>query len=130
MLAVAPNVRCLRDATRGGVATVLNEIAASAHVGIAIREDAVPVREPVAAACELLGIDPLHMANEGKIVAVVAPEAADRALAALRADPLGRDAEIAGEVRIAPEGLVLLETRFGGTRVLDVLIGDPLPRIC
>jgi hydrogenase expression/formation protein HypE len=97
-------LRCLRDATRGGVATVLNEIAAAARVGIAIREDRVPVREPVAAACELLGIDPLHMANEGKLVAVVAPDGADRALAALRDDPLGRDAQIAGHVRAEPEG--------------------------
>jgi hydrogenase expression/formation protein HypE len=128
--AVPEGVRCLRDATRGGVATVLNEIAAAARVGIAIHEDRIPVREPVAAACELLGIDPLHMANEGKMVAIVAPEVAERALAALRADPLGRDAQIAGHVRAEPEGLVLLETRFGGTRVLDVLIGDPLPRIC
>jgi hydrogenase expression/formation protein HypE len=128
--AVPEGVRCLRDATRGGVATVLNEIAASARVGIEIREDRIPVREPVAAACELLGIDPLHMANEGRMVAVVAPEAAERALDALRADPLGREAQIAGRVTAEPEGLVLLETRFGGTRVLDVLIGDPLPRIC
>ncbi|HVH05816.1 MAG TPA: hydrogenase expression/formation protein HypE [Myxococcota bacterium] len=128
--AVPEGVRCLRDATRGGVATVLNEIAAAARVGIAIHEDRVPVHERVAAACELLGIDPLHMANEGKLVAVVAPEAADTALAALRDDPLGRDAQFAGHVRAEPEGLVLLETRFGGTRVLDVLIGDPLPRIC
>jgi hydrogenase expression/formation protein HypE len=128
--AVPDGVRCLRDATRGGVATVLNEIAAAARVGIAIDEQRIPVREPVAAACELLGIDPLHMANEGKLVAVVAADSADRALAALRADPLGRDAQIAGHVRSEPEGLVLLETRFGGTRVLDVLIGDPLPRIC
>ncbi len=128
--AVPDGVRCLRDATRGGVATVLNEIAAAARVGIAIHEDRVPVREPVVAACELLGIDPLHMANESKMVVVVAPEAAERALAALRADPLGRDAQIAGHVRSEPEGLVLLETRFGGMRVLDVLIGDPLPRIC
>lgn len=128
--AVPEGVRCLRDATRGGVATVLNEIAAAARVGIAIHEDRVPVREPVAAACELLGIDPLHMANEGVMVAIVASFAAERALAALRADPLGRDAQIAGHVRAEPEGLVLLETRFGGTRVLDVLIGDPLPRIC
>jgi hydrogenase expression/formation protein HypE len=128
--AVPRGVRCLRDATRGGVATVLNEIASAARVGIALREDQIPVREPVAAACELLGIDPLHMANEGKMVAIVAPEAAEDALDALRCDPLGRDAQIAGRVTAEPEGLVLLETRFGGTRVLDVLIGDPLPRIC
>jgi hydrogenase expression/formation protein HypE len=127
---VPGEVRCLRDATRGGVATVLNEIAGAAGVGIALREADIPVREPVNAACELLGIDPLHMANEGRLVAVVAPEAAERALAALRAHPLGKDASLCGHVTDAPEGLVLLETRFGGKRVLDVLIGDPLPRIC
>jgi len=128
--AVPGQVRCLRDATRGGVATVLNEIAAAAGVGIGIREDQIPVREPVNAACELLGIDPLHMANEGRLVAVVTPQAAERALETLRADPLGRDARLCGHVTAEPEGLVLLETRFGGKRVLDVLIGDPLPRIC
>lgn len=128
--AVPGEVRCLRDATRGGVATVLNEIAAAAGVGIAIREDRIPVREPVTAACELLGIDPLHMANEGRLVAVVAADAAERALEALRAHPLGRDARLCGYVTPEPSGLVLLETTFGGKRVLDVLIGDPLPRIC
>jgi hydrogenase expression/formation protein HypE len=127
---VPGRVRCLRDATRGGVATVLNEIAGAAGVGIALRESEIPVREPVNAACELLGIDPLHMANEGRLVAIVAPEAADRALEALRAHPLGREASLCGHVTSEPLGLVLLETRFGGKRVLDVLIGDPLPRIC
>jgi len=131
LLDAAPGeVRCLRDATRGGVATVLNEIAAAAGTGIALREADIPVREPVRAACELLGIDPLHMANEGRLVAVVAPEAAERALGALRSHPLGAEASLCGRVTAEPEGLVLLETHFGGQRVLDVLIGDPLPRIC
>jgi hydrogenase expression/formation protein HypE len=128
--AVPGQVRCLRDATRGGVATVLNEIASAAKVGVQLREADIPVREPVNAACELLGIDPLHMANEGRLVAIVAPEAADRALDALRRHPLGREARLCGHVTAEPEGLVLLQTHFGGQRVLDVLIGDPLPRIC
>jgi hydrogenase expression/formation protein HypE len=123
-------VRCMRDPTRGGLATVLNELAMSAEVGIAVSERAVPVRAEVNGACEILGIDPLYVANEGKLVAVVDPAGADRALAALRSHPLGGDAAIVGEVRPEPPGMVLLETGFGGTRVVDMLAGDPLPRIC
>ena len=130
MLNATGEVRCMRDATRGGVATVLNEIAAASNVGIAIDESRIPVREEVIGACEILGLDPLHIACEGRLVAIVSAAAADSALAAMRANEQGRDASIIGEVRADPPGMVLLRTRFGGTRVLDMLIGDPLPRIC
>ncbi|MBE3012193.1 hydrogenase expression/formation protein HypE [Microbispora sp. NEAU-D428] len=123
-------VRCLRDATRGGVATILNEIARASGVALVVEEDAVPVRPAVRGACELLGIDPLYVACEGRMVAVVAGDAAGAALAALRSHPLGEGAEIVGRVRDDPPGLVLLKTAFGGTRIIDVLVGDPLPRIC
>jgi hydrogenase expression/formation protein HypE len=128
--AASPGVRCLRDVTRGGLATVVNEIAAAARVGVRLDERRIPVREVVAGACELLGIDPLHMACEGRLVAVVAPELADAALEALRSDPAGAGAAWIGEVTESPAGRVLLRTGFGGTRVLDMLIGHPLPRIC
>ena len=125
-----PSLRCMRDATRGGVASVLNELARSSRVAMLVRESAVPVEPAVAGASEILGIDPMYVANEGKLVAFVAEEAADRALAALRSVPgCERAAEI-GEVRTEPPGMVLVETSFGGTRVMDQLVGDPLPRIC
>jgi hydrogenase expression/formation protein HypE len=130
LLDAAPGVRCMRDVTRGGVATVVNEIAAAAQRGVLLDETSVPVREPVLGACELLGIDPLHVACEGRLLAVVAPEDADAALAALRAHPAGAEAARIGAITAEPPGLVLLRTRFGGTRVLDMLIGHPLPRIC
>lgn len=123
-------VHCLKDPTRGGVATALNEIAIASEVAIALDEQAIPVRPDVRGACELLGLDPLTIANEGKLLAVVAPEHADAALAALRNHPLGRDAAIVGEVRDQPSAMVFLRTDIGGTRVLDMLVGDPLPRIC
>jgi len=123
-------IRCMRDATRGGVATVLNEIALSAEVGIVLEENRVPVRPEVVGAGEILGIDPLYVANEGKLVAFVAPELADAALAAMRAEPAGREAAIVGEVREEPPGRVLGRTSFGGHRLIDMLVGDPLPRIC
>lgn len=123
-------VRAMRDATRGGVATVLNELAMAAGVGVVVDEDAVPVREAVRGAAELLGIDPLYVACEGRLVAVVAPEAADAALTALRSDPLGAGAAVIGRIVADPPGLVLLNTAFGGTRIVDMLVGDPLPRIC
>src|SRR3954452_14585275 len=124
----AGGVRVMRDATRGGVASVLNELAWPAGVSMLVREAAVPVKPAVAGASELLGIDPMYVANEGKLVALVAPECADAALAALRAfDP---DAADIGEVRTEPPGMVLVETSFGGKRVMDELVGDPLPRIC
>jgi hydrogenase expression/formation protein HypE len=130
LLDATGGVRMLRDPTRGGLATVLNELVRSTNVAIVLDEGALPLRPEVVGACEILGIDPLYVANEGKLVAVVAPEAADDALAALRSHPLGADAAIVGEVRSEPDGLVLLDTSFGGSRVVDMLVGDPLPRIC
>jgi hydrogenase expression/formation protein HypE len=128
--AAGPALRCMRDATRGGVASVLNELAAASGTSVVVREREVPVAPAVAGACEILGIDPMYVANEGKLVAVVAPEAAAAALEALRAVPgCERAAEI-GEVRGEPPGMVLVETAFGGRRVMDLLVGDPLPRIC
>ena len=126
--AAGPALRCLRDATRGGVASVLNELARASHVGIEVREADVPVRPEVAGAAELLGIDPMYVANEGKLVAFVAPEHADAALAALRRHD-DTAAEI-GTVVDDPPGMVLVRTAFGGRRVMDQLVGDPLPRIC
>ncbi len=123
-------VRCIRDATRGGVATVLNEIAKASGVGITLEETKVPVREEVAGACELLGIDPLHVACEGRLIAIVSAAAADVALSAIRASRNGSNAAIIGRVTAEPAGMVLLKTQFGGTRIVDMLIGDPLPRIC
>ena len=130
LLAAAPNTRVIKDPTRGGVASALNEIAARTHLAISVEEEAVPVRAPVRGACEILGLDPLHIANEGKLVAIVPREEAFAALAALRGHALGRDAAIVGEVLGQPEGMVLLRTGIGGSRVLDMLVGDPLPRIC
>ena len=130
LLGAVPGVRCLRDPTRGGVATVLNELALGAEVGIVLDESTIPVRPEVNGACEILGIDPLYVANEGKLVAIVAPADAERALEALRSHPLGREARLVGEVRAEPPGMVLLDTAFGGSRVVDMLAGDPLPRIC
>jgi hydrogenase expression/formation protein HypE len=128
--AAGAQLRCLRDATRGGVASVLNELARASGVAIVVRERDVPVHPAVAGAAELLGIDPMYVANEGKLVAFVAPEAAGAALAALREAPGGEDAAEIGEVRTEPPGMVLVETAFGGRRVMDQLVGDPLPRIC
>ncbi|GAA2710873.1 hydrogenase expression/formation protein HypE [Micromonospora olivasterospora] len=130
LLDAAPGVRLLRDATRGGVATVLNEVARAAGVAVVVDEAAVPVRPAVTGACELLGIDPLYVACEGRFVAVVDGAQAQAAVAALRDHPLGADASVIGHVAADPAGLVLLRTAFGGTRVVDMLVGDPLPRIC
>lgn len=128
--AAGPELRCLRDATRGGVASVLNELARASGVAIVVREGDVPIEPAVAGAAEILGIDPMYVANEGKLVVFVAPEAADAALAALRRVPgCERAAEI-GEVKTEPPGMVLVATAFGGKRVMDQLVGDPLPRIC
>jgi hydrogenase expression/formation protein HypE len=128
--AAGPELSCLRDATRGGVASVLNELARASSVAMIVREGAVPVRPDVAGAAELLGIDPMYVANEGKLVAFVAAEAADRALDAMRDVPGCELAAEIGEVRTEPPGMVLVETSFGGRRVMDQLVGDPLPRIC
>lgn len=128
--ACGTDLHCMRDATRGGVATVLNEIAMAAQVGVVIVEDRVPMRPEVVGAGEILGIDPLYVANEGKLVAFVGGERAEEALAALQAAPGGEDAAIVGEVREQPPGRVLGRTAFGGHRMIDMLVGDPLPRIC
>ena len=127
---VGPELRCIRDATRGGVASVLNELARASAVAMVVRESAVPVKPAVAGAAEILGIDPMYVANEGKLVAFVAPAAAEAALAALRAVPGCEEAAEIGEVRTEPTAMVLVETSFGGRRVMDQLVGDPLPRIC
>jgi hydrogenase expression/formation protein HypE len=123
-------IRCMRDPTRGGVATTLNEIAGLSRVGIALQESVIPVRDSVRGACEVLGLDPMYVANEGKLVAVVAPEIADAVLTSMRSHPLGRDAVLIGEIVEKPPGMVLMKTSIGGTRVVDVLFGEQLPRIC
>ena len=123
-------IHCLRDPTRGGAATTLNEIAKRANVGMLLREIALPVRESVRGACEVLGLDPLYVANEGKLLAIVEPAMADAVLQQMRAHPLGRDAAIIGEVVADHPGMVLMKTEIGGTRVLDVMFGEQLPRIC
>jgi hydrogenase expression/formation protein HypE len=123
-------VHVLRDPTRGGLGTTLNEIARQSGVGMLIEEAAVPVRPQVEAACELLGLDPLYVANEGKLVAVVAPEAADAVLAAMGSHPLGREAARIGAVLADEQRFVRMHTRFGGQRIVDWLSGEPLPRIC
>ncbi len=128
--AAGEDLRCMRDATRGGVASVLNELARASGVAMIVREKDVPVDPVVAGAAEILGIDPMYVANEGKLVAFVAPERADAALAAMRAVPGCERAADIGEVRTEPPGMVLVETSFGGRRVMDQLVGDPLPRIC
>jgi hydrogenase expression/formation protein HypE len=130
LLAATPGVRALRDATRGGVATILNEIATAAGVGVLVSEDDIPVRPEVRGASELLGIDPMYVACEGRLVAVVDSAHAGTALSALRAHPQGQQAAIIGQVTAGPPGIVQLKTAFGGTRIVDLLVGDPLPRIC
>ncbi|MCW2997217.1 MAG: hydrogenase expression/formation protein HypE, partial [Solirubrobacterales bacterium] len=130
MDAAGPALRCLRDATRGGVASVLNELARASQVAVLVRENAVPVLPAVMGAAELLGIDPMHVANEGVLVAVVDAEGATAALGALKQVPGCENATEVGEVKTSPTGMVLVETSFGGKRVMDQLVGDPLPRIC
>jgi len=123
-------VHALRDPTRGGVATTLNEIALASEVCIELREDLIPVREEVRGACEILGLDPLYVANEGKLVAVVSAGVADALVARMRQNTYGRDACVIGEVRAEPQGIVAMRTGFGGTRIVDMLAGEQLPRIC
>lgn len=130
LLGAVPGTRWMRDATRGGVGTVCNELAQAANVTVVLHEAALPVRPAVAAACELLGIDPLYVANEGKLVAVVPAAAASAALDALHQHPYGREAAVIGVVAADPPGLVVLMTPMGSTRIVEVLVGDPLPRIC
>jgi len=123
-------VRWMRDPTRGGAATSLNELARDSELGIVLYEEKIPVRDSVRGACELLGLDPLHIANEGQFLAIVSSELAESALRALRAAPGGEEAELIGEVREQPESAVLVTTLYGGSRIVDMLVGDPLPRIC
>jgi hydrogenase expression/formation protein HypE len=128
--AAGPGIHWMRDPTRGGVATALNELVRDCGLGVFLSEECIPVRETVRGACELLGLDPLHIANEGQFLAVVAPECADAGLVALKQSPGGQDARIVGEVRPEPPATVLVTTGFGGSRMVDMLVGDPLPRIC
>jgi len=133
MLAASPAanaIRCLRDPTRGGVSSALNEIAAQSKVSIQLEETCIPVRDEVKGACELLGLDPLYVANEGKLLAIVAPEAAEKVLDAMRRDPRGVEAAIIGTVGNESAGLVTMRTAFGSTRIVDMLAGEQLPRIC
>ncbi len=130
LLDAVPRTRALRDATRGGVATILNEIAAAADVGVLVNEADIPVRAEVRGACELLGIDPMYVACEGRLVAVVPSDCASDAVEALRGHPLGAQSAVVGHVTADQPGLVQLRTAFGGTRIVDLLVGDPLPRIC
>jgi hydrogenase expression/formation protein HypE len=125
-----PGVRWMRDPTRGGVATSLNELARDCGLGIVLDEDAIPMHDAVRGACELLGLDPLHIANEGQFLAVVGPEYSDAAINALNLLPGGEDARIIGIVREQPAASVLVTTSYGGSRIVDMLVGDPLPRIC
>ncbi|MGH9157324.1 MAG: hydrogenase expression/formation protein HypE [Acidimicrobiales bacterium] len=130
LLAAAPGTRWLRDATRGGVATVCNELARAAEVHIVLDEASLPVQKAVNGVCEILGIDPLYVANEGKLVAVVPAEEVGAALEAMRRHRFGAGAAVIGEVAAEPPGVVIIRTGFGGTRIVDMLVGDPLPRIC
>jgi hydrogenase expression/formation protein HypE len=130
LLELGSAVRWLRDPTRGGLATALNELAEQSELAVVLEETALPLRPAVVGACEILGIDPLYVANEGKLVAIVAPEAAESALASLRGHAFGADAALVGEIGTDPAGLVVLETALGGSRIVDMLVGDPLPRIC
>lgn len=130
ILSVSKNIHWMRDPTRGGVSSSLNELAQSSNLGVEIWETEIPVPEPVKAACEMLGLDPLYVANEGKLIAVVASEDAEKVLEAMRNNPLGRDAKIIGEITEEHPGVVLMKTAIGGKRVVDMLAGEQLPRIC
>jgi hydrogenase expression/formation protein HypE len=130
MLGASPEIHVLRDPTRGGIASALNEIAAAAHLGIHLREDSIPVAGAVRGACELLGLDPLYVANEGKLLAIVPEHDAEVVLDAMRAHPLGAEAALIGRVVADHPGIVTMETKIGTTRVVDMLSGEQLPRIC
>ena len=130
MLKVCPDIHCLRDVTRGGLASVLNELASASSVAMYVKESHLPIRESVRGACEILGLDPLYLANEGKIVAVVPSEKSHELIGGMRQHPLGQDSAIIGTVKNSPPGTVMLSTTFGGTRLVDTLVGDQLPRIC
>src|SRR5262249_12922879 len=128
--AATPGIHWIRDPTCGGVATSLNELARDCGLGITLFEEQVPVRDQVRGACELLGLEPLHIANEGQFLAVVAPEYVDLAMKALALAEGGLEARVIGEVREHPASAVLVTTRYGGSHMIDMLVGDPLPRIC
>ncbi len=130
MVAAVPEVHCLRDPTRGGLATTLNELAQQSGVGMVLQEEAIPVKPAVLAACELLGLDPLYIANEGKLICICAQADAERLLTVMQAHPLGRQAAMVGEVVEDPHGFVQMQTSFGGSRIVDWLAGEQLPRIC
>jgi hydrogenase expression/formation protein HypE len=130
MVTACPTIRCMRDPTRGGLASALNELAAASRVGVKLTEAALPIRREVRAACEMLGLDPLYVANEGKLIAVVPPTEAENVLAVMREHPLGRDAAIIGEVVASHPGTVALQSLVGGQRVVSMLAGEQLPRIC
>jgi hydrogenase expression/formation protein HypE len=130
MVAAKIDIHVLRDPTRGGITSALTEIAQTAKVGIVLNESSIPISEEVKGACEILGLDPLYVANEGKLLAIVATEDADRVLQILRSHSLGREAAVIGEVVHEHPGLIMMKTRVGGTRVVDMLSGEQLPRIC
>ncbi|MCA1652463.1 MAG: hydrogenase expression/formation protein HypE [Acidobacteria bacterium] len=130
MLEVCPGIRCMRDPTRGGVSSALHEIAAASHVGMSLSETAIPVRAEVSGACEILGLDPLYVANEGKLIAIVPRDEADRVIEVMRAHPLGARAAVVGEVVDEHRGMVVMRSRVGGERVVTMLAGEQLPRIC
>jgi hydrogenase expression/formation protein HypE len=130
MLQASPRIHAMRDPTRGGLATTLNEFAAASQVGIILEESAIPVRPEVRGACEVLGIDPMYVANEGKLVAVVPAQVADKILAAMRSHPLGHEAQIIGEVVAESRGLVAMRTVLGAQLIIDMPVGEQLPRIC
>ncbi|MBD2497732.1 hydrogenase expression/formation protein HypE [Nostoc sp. FACHB-280] len=130
ILNVCPEIHAMRDATRGGLATVLNEFALTSNVGIRLHEESIPIREEVKGVCEILGLEPLYLANEGKLVVVVKQDNADKVLAAMKTHPAGKDSCIVGEVIASPPGVVFLKTTFGAERIVDMLVGDQLPRIC
>jgi hydrogenase expression/formation protein HypE len=130
MLQASPQIRCMRDPTRGGLSSTLNEIAAQSHVGIDVDETHIPVKEQVRGACELLGLDPMYVANEGKLVAIVDASVAERVLSAMRVHPLGQESQIIGTISERNPGLVTMETTLGTRRIVDMLSGDQLPRIC
>lgn len=130
MIDVCPEIHCLRDATRGGIATVLNEFAQASDLCMVLDETSIPIREDVRGICEILGLDPLYLANEGKLIAIVPGKHAESLLTAMRQHPAGQDSAIIGEVKASPNGVVVLSTFFGGERIVDMLLGEQLPRIC
>ena len=130
MLDACPQIRCMRDPTRGGVSSALHEIAAASNVGMRLSEAAIPIRAEVRGACEILGLDPLYVANEGKLIAIVPAAEADRLLAVMRAHPLGQHAAVIGEIVGEHHGMVIMRSLVGGTRVVTMLAGEQLPRIC